>query len=499
MMIGTLCGLSAVLVRGQGEEAKDTPAEFEELQKAAKDALVVVVGTAKSVMGNTTADKRRLWEVTFNTTKLLKGKLASKEFKVHVESPVRSFDTSRSSLPGHSFVLPLVKLSAKAEPLRFRLVGERAFEAGSTEGKILSQIAEGTFRKPAPVNLKLLIESAEPAYSVDKPVVLKVKLTNIGAAAVTYLQAPIVERGDILYLAKHAEIRIRDNLGREVPDKGAVVRGVSLPDKPSPAYIISRASFSATVDLSKYFELGRKGKYAVTVALPTPDGRGLIESTEATFHVGASMSAVASTAARTGSPPAVPVKLAEPVVYRPGRILGGLSSLLRPVKRVVRIGQPVMIEFRLTNVLKDMLSVETRLERVLTVYVREKHGSAPVRRIRQIIAWPTAPEGARRPLSWLEKSAFWGRVININSLYGMDTAAIEPPSPDDISGSGPFSYEKFGKTLFGFESPGTYEVYATYSCRRSAGTSTPNLWSGTLTTNTIVITIENGRRAATRP
>jgi len=311
---------------------------------------------------------------------------------------------------------------------------------------------------------------------------------------------PIVERDDTLYLSGGGRLHVRDTLGRDVPGKGKVLEGAFPRGVPEPALILPGAAFSKTIDLAKYFEMGREGRYIVTLLLDTPDGRGLLKSNEVSLRVAPAGSVsiprfpVVRRTADTSNATSEPRE----TDYKPGRVTAGLCGLLRPTKRRFRVGEPILMELRLTNVDRPMLNIDTRLERSLTIRVREKDGAAPVRVVRQVISWPQDKSdefAARRmPVAWLPKDAFWGKVLNINSLYGVNPADVEPPSAEEIAGSGPFGYEKYGKTLFSFERPGKYEIAAVYSLPRSPRGEPrgEHLWTGTVITNTVVIEVESG-------
>lgn len=490
-------------VCGQGANDGLSSSAVKKLRKITKDAPLVVLGKIKSLKADPTISQRLAWELTAQVVEVLKGKLTAKEITIHVESPVSSFDMSRAKIPGNTFLMPIKQLrpaaSAGTGPgvgSRFQLSAERVFLQGTKEEKTVRKMIAGKFMDPSAAKLKLTIQATEKVFTIGKPVLIKVRLANEGASSAIYLQSPIMEHRGVLYLMAKSSLSIRDGKGRSVPDKGTVVFGV--PPSPSPAIILSGADHALTVDLGKYFEMGREGEYVMSLALPSPYALSIVRSNKLTFRV---TPRLASTNPRTKTAKAVQratIKRAVPE-YKPGRVVGGLCGLLKPTKEIFRVGQPVLIEFRLLNATKPVLNIDTRLERTLTLFVREKKGSFPVRGVRQIIGWPLDAAGKHIPLAWLVRDAFWGRTLNINSLYGIDAAALEPPSSEAITGKGPFSYETFGKTLFGFENPGRYEVMATYSCRRQAGDSTPNLWTGTLTTNTISVTIVGKSAPARKP
>jgi hypothetical protein len=353
-------------------------------------------------------------------------------------------------------------------------------------------------------------------FPVVGPKTLEVRLTNTGADSATYRQAPLTEQDGKLYLPGQGMLRIRDTLGRIIPDKGNVLQN-QVPPQSVPALIMPRAGFVETVDLSKYFDLP-EGRYTLLLALTTPDGRGRIASNGFSFQVGA-----ASTAEREPTPPE-PVRPVEPVpaaqfetpapapavkpagpaipdpaAYRPGKASLGLAGLLRPRKAQFALGDPVEVELRLINDGPRTLTVDTRLERTLMVRVVPVAGSPDSRTERQLINWPpSSPMPEER--AYLREGAFWGQTINLNVLPLRPQEEFQWPTAEEAAAGKNLTYERFGRILFGFTRPGIYNISASYTVARPKGpegqlgpdSPTRDWWFGDLQTNTITIQIVEG-------
>ncbi len=495
-------------------EAPDSAAKpkADDLEQAYKQAPLLVEFQVETVQGNPTADRRLAWEASGPVLDVLHGRLLPGRISVHVDSVVRVFDMPRAEAEGKSFVVPLKPLG-EALKRRFQVVGRRAYAADSPEADRLRQLAESDVRTDdAGGKLALTVKPLQPVFPVEGPKHIEVRLTNEGKDSATYVQAPLTERGGTLYLPGKGRIHIRTMSGEPVPDKGSVVTGMVPPGRPEPALILPRASFKETIDLDTYYTLPA-GRYTFSMFLATPDGRGRIASNGFSFQVGAvglpetpERPAPAETpdtrpdTERVGpaAGPTTPTDedLPDPHSYTPGETAFGLASLLRPTQAVYTLGEPVTVELRLINAGPRTVAVDPRLERTLTVRVEPVGDSPQPLMIRQVIPWPddeTVPPEMR---ATLRESAFWGRTINLNTLYGRKLEAIEAPTPKEIAEGKALKYERFGRNLFGFKAPGTYKVSATYAVghRKNPGGAktqdqTKTWWTGDVRTNTITIRI----------
>jgi hypothetical protein len=104
--------------------------------------------------------------------------------------------------------------------------------------------------------------------------------------------------------------------------------------------------------------------------------------------------------------------------------------------------------------------------------------------------------------AYLREGAFWGRTINLNSLWGKNADEGRKPTPEEIASGKGLPYERFGEFQFGFPKPGIYNVTAKYVVGKSAISDTPpgaqpnkEWWVGDIQTNVITIQIlEPGER-----
>jgi len=484
----------------------------DELEQAYKQAPLLVEFQVETVQANPTVDPRLVWEASGPLLDVLHGRLLPGRISVHVDSVVRVFDMPRSEAEGKPFVVPLKPLG-EALKRRFQVVGRRAYAADGPEADRLRELAESDVETgEGGRGLTLTVKPIQPVFPVEGPKVLEVRLTNDGEDSATYVQAPITERAGTLYLPGKGRLHIRTMSGDPVPDKGNVVTGMVPPGRPEPALILPRASFKETIDLDAYYTLPA-GRYTFSMFLATPDGRGRVASNGFSFQVGAvnlpepsetpPTVGASDTRAGTGQggpsarPPTQAAEdLPDPHSYAPGETAFGLAGLLRPTKAVYTLGEPVTVELRLINMGPRTVAVDPRLERTLTIRVEAVGDSPQPLMIRQVIPWPddeTVPPNER---AYLRESAFWGRTINLNTLYGRKLEAIEAPTPDEIAQGKSLKYERFGRNLFGFKEPGTYKVSATYAVGHGKNpgdsqTQDPGKvwWTGDIQTNTITIRI----------
>jgi len=490
------------------------PVRVEDLKALYESAELVVYFEVESVEANPAVAPRLVWEVKGLLLETLKGTLLPGKISIHTESIVRSFDVPRSDLPGRRFVAPVKRLSPEVER-RFGLAGAYAFEAESAEARVLRQLADTEAERGAGgENLHLTVRPLQQVFQVTGPKPIELRLTNEGEDSATYLQVPIAERDGDLYLAGQGAIRIRDLSGRVIADKGNVITGQVPPPPPTPALILSKASFVETIDLDRFFELPA-GRYTLVLMLATPSGGGRIPSGGLSFQVGAvnlpppseKPESVGLPPAREGppGPPETPkekVDLPEPTAYTPGKVVSGLAGLLQPTQPRYALGEPVIVSLRLINTGARSAVVDTRLERTLTIQVTPLKDSPAPLFIRQVIPWLADTDGPPETRAYLREGAFWGQTVDLNTLAGKSLDDYPAPTPEEIATRKGLNYERFGRNLFGFPKPGVYRIKAIYRAERprhpqpDAGTGEPsNWWSGELETNSITIQIaeEKGR------
>jgi len=407
--------------------------------------------------------------------------------------------------------VPLAPLGDPAER-RFQVVGGRAYAVGTREADHLRRLAESGVAAPPPAEgLALTVRPMASVFPVKGPKVIEVRLTNNGAASATYVQKPIAEVGGKLYLTGPGRIHIRTTSGELVPDRGNVVTGMAPPPPPQPALILPRAGYVENIDLDKYFDLP-PGRYTFSMFLAAPDGRSRVASNGFSFQVGAvnlpeepEPSEVAKPAPEAprrapsvgaaAGPEAAgqATSLPDPASYQPGEAAFGLAALLRPTKAEYTLGEPVTVEFRLINTGPRTVAVDTRLERTLAIKVEPVGESPQPLMIRQVIPWPADQAVPPPQRAYLREGAFWGRTIDLNTLYGKRLDAIEAPSPQEIARGKDLRYERFGRDLFGFTKPGTYRITATYTVSRpkqgGAAGDQSQWWTGDVRSNTIAIRI----------
>ena len=195
--------------------------------------------------------------------------------------------------------------------------------------------------------------------------------------------------------------------------------------------------------------------------------------------------------------PVIPaVVVPDPAKYIPGKPTAGLAGLLRPLKAKYALGDSVDLEFRLINQGPRTLAIDARLERTLTVQVQEIGDWPPPLFVVRQTPWPPDPAGMPEQRAYLTEGAFWGRTLNINTLYGKTREELIGLTPETIFSGKEATYERFGKVVYGFPKPGYYNVTATYTVSRphAADGKQPveqpkEWWVGDLQTNTITIQI----------
>jgi len=528
-VLAAAVGASAALPAPEEAPAADAPppTPADPMKEAYAEAPLLVEFQVDTVQANPTVDPRLVWEVRAALLDVLKGSLLPGRISVHVDSVVRVFDKPRDKVEGKAFIAALKPLG-QAVQRRFQVVGLRAWPTDSREADRLRQLADTEVETGTTGGggLVLTVKPVERVFPVQGAKVLEVRLTNNGKDSATYVQAPIVEQGGKLYLPGKGRLIIRTTTGEAVPDKGNVATGMVPPPPPQPALILPGASYVETVDLDKYYTLPA-ARYTLAMFLATPDGRGRIASNGFSFQVGAvdlpetpektpektpeTVPATQETPEKMEPTPPRPAEtpektpaakdLPEPHTYSPGEASFGLEALLRPTRAVYPLGEPVTVELQLINAGPRTVAVDTRLERTLTVTVEAVDDSPQPLMIRQVIPWPgdaTLPPPER---AYLREAAFWGRTVNLNTLYGKQLDTIEAPTPAELADVKTLRYERFGRNLFGFPKPGTYRISATYNVPRQktgeeAGDnpSDKTWWTGEAQSNTITIRVAETRR-----
>ena len=502
---------------GPARGQEDRPVTgIEDLKALYKQAPLVIEFQVETVQANPTVDPRLVWEARGAVMEVISGRLLPGKISIHVDSIVRVFGTPRAEVVGKQFVAP-VKSLGDAVNRQFQIVGPTAFPANGREAEALRQLAQTDLETGSGgQSLQLAVRPIDKVFPVEGPKTIEVRLTNNGKDSATYLQAPISEKDGRLYLTGQGLLRIRDTTGRTLPDKGNIALGMVPPPPPKPALILPGANFVETLDLSKYFDLPG-GRYTLVLILATPDGRGRIPSNGFSFQVGAvdlqeppktvtgtpltptppeppDTTGAEPPATVTSAPPKPTSKVPEPTSYKPGKPSFGLTGLLRPTKATFALGEPVLIEFRLINDGPRTLAVDARLERALSIQVQPVDGSPQPLVIRQVIPWPADSEEMPEQRAYLREGAFWGRTINLNTLFGKSLENLPAPTPEEIAAGKAFTYERFGKNLYGFPNPGIYNVTAIYTVGKpAAGANQPTgarlWWSNSIQTNTISIEI----------
>ena len=94
----------------------------------------------------------------------------------------------------------------------------------------------------------------------------------------------------------------------------------------------------------------------------------------------------------------------------------------------------------------------------------------------------------------MRPGAFWGKVLNANSLYGRDAASLMLSGKAAVSGAIEPTYETHGMTLFSFDKPGVYRIQATYQVKPRGGDG-PRFWSGKVMSNPVFVRVTDAEDA----
>ncbi len=502
-LVCILAGAAAMVAAIAPSEAAPTrpPRTPEQIERLLETAPMVVHVKVDSVEANATVDPRLAWEVRGPVLEVLKGELLPGPISIHVESVVRAFDQPREALPRTEYVAALAPLGDPAER-RFQLAGPHAFPADGTEARML----RGLVDRAEPVGtggegLRLVIQPEEKVFAPGGAKKLQLRLTNEGDASATYIQAPVAVRGEKLYLPGRGGLRIRDADGTLVPDRGNVLTGQAPPPPPTPALILPKASFVEVIDLDTYYELA-PGRYTAVLILATPNGLGTIPSNGLSIQVGAvdlpppvplPPAIEAALLPADPEPPEVSItQVPPPASYRPGDASGGLAALLRPEQSTFELGMPVEVEFRLINVGPRTVKIDARLERTLTFHVTPVRGSPRPSPVRNVVTWPETTE-IPAAHAYLREGDFWGRLLDLNILYGRELASLKGPSLTEVRSGKDLPYARYGPILYGFDEPGLYKIIATYDAGPirppEGGSPDPGWWTGDVRSNPILIQI----------
>jgi hypothetical protein len=488
LVIGFVAGwcVAAPEVRAQGLGRRY---EINELRQMVADAEYVVRAKALAAPVSRGGDPGGLvWQMSFEVLEKLKGEGQIGRVVLRFRSPTGSLKCSRIELPGKEYVLPVVAYQGEAG--QYKLVDKVAFPAESPEAKTVVRLAGGDVEpEPAVSRVRLRLDAANPPYEVGKPILLRIALDNTSDKLVAYQQAPFEVRGGQLYILGEGNLVVTDSRrSRSVPMRENVHLKTLPPPPLMPMAIAGSDAYKTELDLSQFFEFDQAGLYMVTMAAVEPDGQGLVRSNTCSLQVIAPLTAPVEIDApqRTA---ADSLLIPAPEAYKPGEIANGLSALLRPSRAEFVVGHAIGLELRLVNRGDRSFNVDTRLERALSFTVTAQGDSPAARERSQYLSWPeTKPENRAYAYSRLRPNAFWGKEVNVNSLYGRDRAKMDETARAVLKGAVEPSYETTGMTLFAFEKPGVYKIRATFEMA-PVGDEGPRLWAGKLKSNPIFIRV----------
>jgi len=488
LIAGALAGLLAAAPNASAQ-GLGRRFDFAELKQMVDDAGLLVRGKALAEPVSKGAGEEGLaWRIPFEILEVVKGQQEARTLDVYVESPFRDLNCARKQIPGKEYVLPLVPL-AEDEQGGFRLVHEVGFAAGSPEADKLIEIAKGKVTSQTVIPLRLRLSATGAPYESGKPAPVQAVLENLSDEAITYAQAPLDIRYPDLYLIGEGDLVVSDGRGNAVPRKEALHVGVDPPPPALPVVIAPKGKFERELDLTTYTDLGRPGVYRVTLALAGPDGKEVLRSNTVGMQIIPPLSAPVEPVEPIAPTSADALRIPSPGAYQPGKTENGLAGLLRPVSAEFEVGQPINLELRLINRSDRTMEVDTRLERMLLVEVQEQGDSPGARPLLQHHDWPADADDAKAyRYAHLRPAAFWGKLINVNSLYGRDAASLMAGGSAAISGAVEPAYETHGMTLFSFDKPGVYKIRATYQVKPRGGTG-PRVWAGKLATNPVFVRV----------
>ena len=485
---GVLAGV-ALMTPAAGAQGLGRRYEFNELKQMVEDAALLVRARATAEPVSRGGDESGLvWRAPFDVVEVLKGTYGRPAMELRFKSPLNDLSCSRKQLPGKEYLLPLVPIEGEAGV--FRLVAGVGFAAGAPEAGVMAKIVAGTVEVETVSPLRVRLQSVSPPYEAGAPASVRVTIENLSEDLVTYNQVPIEVRDGELYLAGDSNLIVSDSRGgRPVVPRQTLHMRSTPPPPAMPAVIRAKGTYQQDINLARFFDLGRPGVYMVTVALTTPDGKGLLRSNTDSVQIIAPLAAPVDVDPNAKPTAADALVIPAPAVYRPGEAENGLVALLRPAGAEFEVGQPIDLELRLTNDIDRPLNIDTRLERTLLVEVQEQGDSPPARPLLQHHDWPQdKPDDPACLFAHLRPKAFWGKLINANSLFGRDAASLVLSGKAAVTGTVEATYETHGMTLFSFDKPGVYRIQATYQVRPSGGDG-PRIWSGKLISNPVFIRV----------
>lgn len=458
---------------------------LDELNHMVSDATLVVraKATAEPVSDG---EKNLPWKIPCQVVEVIKGKFAEKTFDLRIQSPLDELGTARKSVPGVEFILPLVPLE-KAKGPQFGLAAGAGFPVGSPEALKVADLARGGPATGTLTPLRLRVEPTRPPYAVGQPAYLRIIIDNPSKSAVVYEQEPVELRDNILYLTGAGRIDVTDGRGNSVAPKQSVREGGLPPKPPTPKTIPAERNFTTEIDLAQFFDLSRPGNYMVTMVLDSPDGKELLKSSVINLQIiPAAPVSTAEPVVKPTGPDAI--RIPSPTTYEPGTPVNGLAALLKPIQPEYAVGEKILVEVRLINTGEQPILIDTRLERSLLVTVTAEGGSPTVRPFLQRINWPEDdPKDKDWFLSYLRPLAFWGKLVDINSVYGRTEESLLAQAPATAPRAD-VDYEKYGQTLFSFDAPGVYKIQITYKVMQRGGEG-PKVWSGKLYSNQIYVRV----------
>jgi len=461
--------------------------DFAELKQMVDDAeLLVGAKVLAEPVSRGAGEDGLAWRVPFEVLEVVKGRFEAKTVDVYVKSPFEALNCLRAQLPGKEYLLPLVPMGGDAES-GFALVQGVGFAAGSPEAGKLVEIAGGKVTSETVIPLRVRLSATGAPYESGKPAPVKVTLENVSDEAIAYTQAPLDLRYPDLYLVGESDLIVLDGRGSAVPRKEALHVGVAPPPPALPLVVPPKGSHERDLDLSTYCDLGRPGIYMVTLALAGPDGKELLRSNTISMQIIAPLSAPVEPGDPSASTAADALRIPSPGAYQPGKTENGLAGLLRPIRAEFEVGEPITLELRLINLSDRAVDVDTRLERTLLVDVQEQGDSPAARPLLQHHDWPADEDAKASWSAHLRPAAFWGKLVNVNSLYGRDAASLMAAGNAAMSGAVEPAYETHGMTLFSFDKPGVHKIQATYQSKPRAGG--PRLWAGKLATNPVFVRV----------
>lgn len=504
VVVGALAFAPTARAQGLGRRY-----ELAELKQMVSEAKVLVRAKAtEAPLSRGGAADGYVWETSFEVVEVLKGEYGETKFTLELKSVLSDLNTSRTAMVGKEFVLPLV---ASGGAGRFRLVGDAGFASDTDEARKLVELAGGKVEAttgpgtgtsevrpagvPAAVSspLRLRLEAVKPPYEVGKPALMRVTIENTSADLVAYAQAPFEVREGRLYLPGGGALVVTDShRGLAVSTKENVHLKTDPPPPATPVSLIGAGRYEKEIDLAEFFDLSQPGVYLITMSVATPDGKEVILSNTAGLQMVGSLTPAVKTPVASPQNPEDSMVIPAPEAYRPGEITNGLAGWLRPSKAQFEVGEPILLELRLTNMGDRAFSIDTRLERMLALEVRPEGSSPAARERSQYFEWPAVKDEEKAyAYARLRPRAFWGKDVNINSLFGLSRAKMDESAAAVRKGAIEPSYETSGLTLFAFEKPGVYRIQATYEMA-PGGSDGPKLWAGKLQTNPVFIRVVAG-------